>query len=46
MFICKVVEIICQISFLSPDIQLIGLQEPEYVVGIRRAAGPFQRVAG
>lgn len=38
MFICKEVETIWQISFLSPDIQLIGLQEPEYVVGTRRVA--------
>ena len=32
-------------SFLSIDILLTGLQEPEYVVDTRRVAGLFQRAA-
>ena len=33
-------------SFLSIDILLTGLQEPEYVVGTRRAVGFVQRAVG
>ena len=46
MFIGKEFGVICRMSFLSIDILLTGLQEPEYVVGTRRAVGFAQRVAG
>ena len=46
MLICKEFGVICRMSLLSIDILLTGLQEPEYVVGTRRAVGLFQRVVG
>lgn len=43
MLICKTVEVICQMSFLSIDIQLTELQEPECVVGNWRVVGLLQK---
>ena len=46
MFIGKEFGVICRMSFLSLDILLAGLQEPECVVGTQRAVGLSQRAVG